>query len=72
MFLYIFSTHNTCERFDPYHDNQDKASKLRMDPLLVPWEKPLQHVSTLVRQFLIDFIIITGLSLSKIHLVVEV
>ena len=31
-----------------------------MDPLLVPWEKPLQHVSTLVRQFLIDFIIITG------------
>ena len=33
---------------------------LRMDPLLVPWEKPLQHVSTLVRQFLIDFIIITG------------
>ena len=29
-----------------------------MDPLLVPWEKPLQHVSTLVRQFLIDFIII--------------
>ena len=34
-----------------------------MDPLLVPWEKPLQHVSTLVRQFLIDFIIITGLLL---------
>merc|ERR1719507_1014433 len=32
---------------------------IRMDPLLVPWEKPLQHVSTLVRQFLIDFIIIT-------------
>jgi hypothetical protein len=30
-----------------------------MDPLLVPWAKPLQHVSTLVRQFLVDFIIIT-------------
>ena len=30
-----------------------------MDPLLVPWDKPLQHVSTLVRQFLVDFIIIT-------------
>jgi len=32
---------------------------IRMDPLLVPWDKPLQHVSTLVRQFLVDFIIIT-------------
>ena len=30
----------------------------RMDPLLLPWSKPLQHVSTLVRQFLFDFIII--------------
>ena len=30
----------------------------RMDPLLLPWTKPLQHVSTLVRQFLFDFIII--------------
>ena len=29
-----------------------------MDPLLLPWSKPLQHVSTLVRQFLFDFIII--------------
>ncbi len=28
-----------------------------MDPLLLPWTKPLQHVSTLVRQFLFDFII---------------
>ena len=40
----------------------------RMDPLLVPWEKPLQHVSTLVRQFLIDFIIITGLLLVSFRL----
>jgi len=31
---------------------------IRMDPLLLPWTKPLQHVSTLVRQFLFDFIII--------------
>jgi len=31
---------------------------IRMDPLLLPWSKPLQHVSTLVRQFLFDFIII--------------
>ena len=30
---------------------------LRMDPLLLPWTKPLQHVSTLVRQFLFDMII---------------
>ena len=30
----------------------------RMDPLLLPWSKPLQHVSTLVRQFLFDFIIV--------------
>ena len=30
----------------------------RMDPLLLPWTKPLQHVSTLVRQFLFDFIIV--------------
>jgi hypothetical protein len=30
----------------------------RMDPLLLPWTKPLQHVSTLVRQFLFDFIIL--------------
>ena len=30
-----------------------------MDPLLLPWAKPLQHVSTLVRQFLFDFIFIT-------------
>ena len=29
-----------------------------MDPLLLPWSKPLQHVSTLVRQFLFDFIIL--------------
>ena len=29
-----------------------------MDPLLLPWTKPLQHVSTLVRQFLFDFIIL--------------
>ena len=29
-----------------------------MDPLLLPWAKPLQHVSTLVRQFLFDFIIV--------------
>jgi len=31
---------------------------IRMDPLLLPWTKPLQHVSTLVRQFLFDFIIV--------------
>merc|ERR1712223_927010 len=31
---------------------------IRMDPLLIPFTKPLQHVSTLVRQFLFDFIII--------------
>ena len=30
----------------------------RMDPLLLPWAKPLQHVSTLVRQFLFDLIFI--------------
>ena len=30
----------------------------RMDPLLLPWSKPLQHVSTLVRQFLFDLIFI--------------
>ena len=30
----------------------------RMDPLLLPWTKPLQHVSALVRQFLFDFIIV--------------
>ena len=29
-----------------------------MDPLLLPWAKPLQHVSTLVRQFLFDMIFI--------------
>ena len=29
-----------------------------MDPLLLPWAKPLQHVSTLVRQFLFDLIFI--------------
>ena len=29
-----------------------------MDPLLLPWSKPLQHVSTLVRQFLFDFVIL--------------
>ena len=29
-----------------------------MDPLLLPWAKPLQYVSTLVRQFLFDFIIV--------------
>ena len=29
-----------------------------MDPLLLPWSKPLQHVSTLVRQFLFDVIIL--------------
>ena len=29
-----------------------------MDPLLLPWSKPLQHVSTLVRQFLFDLIFI--------------
>ena len=33
-------------------------SSHRMDPLLLPWTKPLQHVSTLVRQFLFDFIFI--------------
>jgi hypothetical protein len=32
---------------------------IRMDPLLLPWAKPLQHVSTLVRQFLFDLIFIT-------------
>jgi len=31
---------------------------IRMDPLLLPWAKPLQHVSTLVRQFLFDLIFI--------------
>merc|ERR1719347_1269939 len=31
---------------------------IRMDPLLLPWSKPLQHVSTLVRQLLFDMIII--------------
>jgi len=31
---------------------------IRMDPLLLPWAKPLQHVSTLVRQFLFDMIFI--------------
>ena len=31
----------------------------RMDPLLEPWTKPLQHVDTLVRQFLFDMIFIT-------------
>ena len=30
-----------------------------MDPLLLPWAKPLQHVSTLVRQFLFDLIFVT-------------
>ena len=34
------------------------AKLCRMDPLLLPWTKPLQHVSTLVRQFLFDFIIV--------------
>jgi len=32
---------------------------IRMDPLLLPWAKPLQHVSTLIRQFLFDMIFIT-------------
>jgi len=32
---------------------------IRMDPLLEPWTKPLQHVDTLVRQFLFDMIFIT-------------
>ena len=34
------------------------ASICRMDPLLLPWAKPLQHVSTLVRQFLVDLIFV--------------
>ena len=29
---------------------------IRMDPLLIPFSKPLQHVSTLVRQLVFDFI----------------
>jgi hypothetical protein len=32
-----------------------------MDPLLLPWAKPRQHVSTLVRQFLFDPYEIVGL-----------
>ncbi len=31
---------------------------IRMDPLLVPFSKPLQHVSTLVRQLLFDLIFV--------------
>ena len=29
-----------------------------MDPLLLPWTKPLQHVSTLCRQLVFDLVFI--------------
>lgn len=32
---------------------------IRMDPLLLKWSKPMQHVSTLIRQFIFDFIFLT-------------
>ena len=32
---------------------------IRMDPLLIPFKKPLQHVSTLCRQLMFDLVFIS-------------
>ena len=47
-----------CVVFPITGHNNDNVFLVRMDPLLLPWSKPLQHVSTLVRQFLFDFVIL--------------
>ena len=32
---------------------------IKMDPLLIPFSKPLQHVSTLIRQLVFDLVFIS-------------